>query len=125
MQVDQVEELRTTLKTEKDLNRANGNMVRLPVIKHSWLTTYTSNEICEILVDLSNDIKTLQNCRLSKNFVCVQHKKREMELSTKVKRLEKEVKDGRETTARIRIALSDVSTTIVFVVLSRDCDFLF
>lgn len=35
VQVDQVEELRTTLKTEKDLNRANGNMVRFPVIKHS------------------------------------------------------------------------------------------
>lgn len=47
-----------------------------------------------------------------------------MELNTKLKRLEKEVKDGRETTARIRIALSDVSTTIVIVVLSRDCDFL-
>lgn len=48
-----------------------------------------------------------------------------MELNTKIKRLEKEVKDGRETTSRIRIALSDVSTRIVFLVVSRDCDFLF
>ena len=38
-----------------------------------------------------------------------------MELNTKLIPLEKEVKDGRETTARIRSALSDVSTTIVFL----------
>lgn len=56
-QVKQVEDLRMTLKTEKDLNRANGNTLTVPVIKHSSPTTYTSNEIFEILVGLTNDIK--------------------------------------------------------------------
>ena len=36
-----------------------------------------------------------------------------------------EVKDGRETMFGIRIALSDVSMTIIFMVLSLDYDFLF
>ena len=35
-----------------------------------------------------------------------------MELNSKIQRLEKEVKDRRETRARIRIALSDVSRAI-------------
>ena len=35
-----------------------------------------------------------------------------------------EVKDGRETMFGIRIALSDVSMTIIFMVLSLDYDFL-
>lgn len=53
----------------------------------------------------------------SRIFFCVQHKKREMELNTKIKCLEKEENNRRETMAWIRIALSDESTTMVFVVL--------